>query len=304
MSIQTTRPVVVGTDGSPEANAAVELGAWESDRRGVPLRLVHGYAVSMPYASMAIGLYPSDIGYPIEQGRAMLTEAVERVHAVYPRLTVDTAIATGSPAGALVEESRRAALVIVGSRGHGGFAGLLLGSVSAQLAAHSHSPLIVVRPSAEGEHNVTGAPPHLPVVVGVDGLPDSEGALAFGFDEAALRGVPLVALYAWWMLPWTNLGPVDLRHYDLVEAGEEARRMLAEAVAGWSDKYPDVRVELRPSHDMNPTLALLDASERAGLLVVSRHGGNALTRLVLGSVGDALVRQAPCPVAVVPEARH
>jgi nucleotide-binding universal stress UspA family protein len=81
----------------------------------------------------------------------------------------------------------------------------------------------------------------------------------------------------------------------------DARRLLAEAVSGWQSQYPDVKVELRPAQAINPTLALLEESEHAGLLVVSRHGGNALTRLLLGSIGDTAVRKASCPVAVVPE---
>jgi nucleotide-binding universal stress UspA family protein len=290
MSAHQVRPVVAGTDGSVQAGAAVDLAAWEAARRGSPLRIVHGYQVPVPYTTM--GFAPVQLEYPMPATRTMLTETVARVRRDYPTLLVEPALIAGSPAGTLVEESREASLVVVGSRGLGGFAGLLAGSVSTQLAAHAQAPLIVVRGDARRDR---------PVVVGVDGTPGGDAAVAFAFDEAAARGVLLIALYAWWTLPWSNLGPIDLRHYELDEAREEARRMLAEAVAGWVEKYPDVIVEQRAAHDLNPALALEDAADAAGLLVVSRHGGNALTRLLLGSIGDALVRHAPCPVALIPE---
>jgi hypothetical protein len=108
-----------------------------------------------------------------------------------------------------------AALVVVGSRGLGGFAGLMLGSVGAQLAAHSQAPVIVIRPPDE-KGNLGVGPPHRPVLVGIDGVPDSDAALAFAFDQASARDVALQALYAWWMVEPSNLGPTDTRHYDLL----------------------------------------------------------------------------------------
>jgi nucleotide-binding universal stress UspA family protein len=200
----------------------------------------------------------------------------------------------------VIDASAEASLVVVGSRGLGGFTGLMLGSVGSQLAAHSKSPVIVVRPPGDpGDMGV--GPGRAPVVVGVDGIPESEAALDFAFDQAAARGVTLRAMYAWWMLSISALGPTDRMHYDTMQAEDEARRLLAEATAGWRGKYPDVELELVPTHALNPIVAVLDLSQDAGLLVVSRHGGNALTRLLLGSVGDVAVREASCPVAVVPE---
>ena len=283
------KPVVVGLDGSASAHAAFAHGAWEANRRGVPLRLVHA---QLP----TYGLDPVDRRH----GHAVLAECELKAHMAFPRLTVSASLVSGSPAGALVDESRDAALVVVGSRGLGGFEGLLLGSVGTQLAAHSRCPVIVIRPTGE-PGNLGVGPPRRPVVIGVDGVPESESALAFAFDQASARGVPLIALYAWWMLPVANLGPTNRRHYDLSEAEDEAHRMLSEAAAGWRDKYPEVETQLVAAHSINPTVALLAAGRDAGLLVVSRHGGNTLTRLLIGSVGDSVVRQAACPVAVVPE---
>jgi nucleotide-binding universal stress UspA family protein len=290
-------PVVVGTDGSVEGQAALMRGAWEANRAGLPLRLVHAYVASVPYPALGLTAYPVEVTYPRDEAQKMLTLAAEQVGDMYPSLSIDTDLIAGSPGGVLVDESRHASLLVVGSRGYGGFEGLLLGSVTAALAAHSRAPLIVVRP---GGDESTGRPPGGPVVVGVDGLPESTPVLRFGFEQAAARGVPLIAVYVWWLLPPTNLGPTSMRHYDEAEAAEEARRMLAEALAGWSDEYPQVSIWARPTHDLNPLLALLDASAEAGLAVVGRHGGNTVNRLVLGSIGDALVRRATCAVAVVP----
>jgi nucleotide-binding universal stress UspA family protein len=115
-----------------------------------------------------------------------------------------------------------------------------------------------------------------------------------------MRGAPLVALNCWWQLPRKNLGPVYPGTYDDLErATAEARRLLAEAVAGWSADYPDVVLEQRPVHEMNTSIALINASREAGLVVVGSRGRGGFVGLLLGSVGRDLVGNAHCPVAVV-----
>jgi nucleotide-binding universal stress UspA family protein len=289
------RAVVVGVDGSEAAYSAFAHGAWEAHRRGCVLRLVYAIHVPPPYVA---GIDLVEVGR--KPGVDLLAEYQARAHAAFPELRMDCDVVVESPGGALVAASADAQLLVVGSRGLGGFAGLLLGSVGTQLAAHSLAPVIVMR-RPEEQANLGVGPTHAPVVVGVDGIPDSAAALGFAFDEASARGAPLIATYAWWMLPPTNLGPTSTRHYDLAEAEDEAHRMLAEAVAGWGQQYPDVAVTLRPEHSLNPVVSLLDLSRTAGLLVVGRHGGNALSRLLFASASDIAVREAQCPVAVVPE---
>jgi nucleotide-binding universal stress UspA family protein len=294
------RAVVVGVDGSDAAQAALAHGAWEAHRRGAVLRLVHSHGVVAPYGVIGFAPDPSELTRAAKAGAELLADYEVRAQVAFPELDIECEVVADSPGGALVAASARAELVVVGSRGLGGFAGLLLGSVGTQLAAHSRCPVIVVRPPDDKGALGVG-PAHRPVVVGIDGVSDGTSALTFAFDEASARGVPLLALYAWWMLPPSDVGPMAPRHYDLTSAGDEARRLLAEATAGWRENYPDVEVSLVPAHSMNPTVALLELSQDAGLLVVSRHGGNALTRLLFGSVGDIAVREAACPVAVVPE---
>jgi nucleotide-binding universal stress UspA family protein len=299
MNTSERRAVVVGVDGSDGAQSAFAHAAWEAHRRGVTLRLVHGQSVLAPFSVMGFAPDPAELTRAAKASAQMLTDYQVQAKVAFPELDVDWEVISDSPGGALVSASANADLVVVGSRGLGGFAGLMLGSVGAQLAAHSQAPVIVMRPPDE-KGNLGVGPAHHPVVVGIDGIPDSEAALAFAFDEASARGVPLLVMYAWWILPPANLGPMAPRNYDLVAAEEEARRMLSEATAGWQERYPEVQVTLVPAHSMNPIVALLELSRDAGLLVVSRHGGNALTRLLLASIGDTAVREASCPVAVVP----
>jgi nucleotide-binding universal stress UspA family protein len=287
--------VVVGVDGSESSYAAFVHGAWEARVRGLPLTLVH--CQDIPSGLVALSL-AADLNSAAEAAAQQLADLSEQARVAFPGLEVDTFTATGPAAATLVRVSQDADLMVVGSRGLGGFRGLLLGSVSAQLSAHSVAPLIVIRPDAGGAARELGSPPpSRPVVVGVDGAAEGEAAIAFAFAQAAARGVPVVVLYAWWMLPVTKM-PADP---DLAAAHERARQFLVEATAQTREAYPGLDVELRPARALNPVLALLDASADAGLLVVSRHGGNALSRLLFSSVGDTAVREAACPVAVVPE---
>lgn len=292
--IDRKRTVVVGVDGSDSAQGAFAHGAWEAHRRGGVLRLVYVAHVPPRYVT-GVDLSAADRA----AGADLLAEYAQRGQAAFPGLRVETEVVSGSPGAVLVRASRDAALVVVGSRGLGGFAGLLLGSVGTQLAAHSAAPVIVMRPPND-RGTLGSAPSPAPVVVGVDGIPESTAALGFAFEEASARQAGLVATYAWWMLPPSALGPDSPRQYDLGEAEEAARRMLAEAVAGWRDQYPDVEVTLRPERALNPVVGLLEQSRTAGLLVVSRHGGTTLSRLLFASISDIAVREAHCPVAVVP----
>jgi nucleotide-binding universal stress UspA family protein len=297
------RPVVAGVDGSSTSVAAAAHAAWQARRRELPLHIVacHG-----PGAAAKA------------QAQALVDEMVDRALVTAPDLDVSGQTVAGRAAPTLTALSADAALLVVGARGRGGFAGLLLGSVSTHLAAHSACPVIVIRPEGGPVDPYTtadltvvelsAAPPPWPVVVGIDGSPQSAAAVDFAMDEAAARGAPLVALSAWWMPPVSRLGPVGARPprkpeppTDAPTVEQDVRRMLTEATAEARARHPEVTVDLRPTKAPNPAVALLDASTDAGLLVVSRHDVNVLTRRLFSSVGDTAVREAPCPAAVVPE---
>jgi nucleotide-binding universal stress UspA family protein len=276
-------PVVVGVDGSPDAGAAAEYGAWEADHRGLPLRLVHALQPPIMYGTSVVAAY--DTGEPLTDAQAVLREAAEQVRGRYPDLEVATVITAGTPASVLVDESRTAALVVVGSRGLGRFEQLLAGSVSAQVAMHAHAPVVVLRPPARDEQPSAGSG----VVVGVDGSTGSAAALAFAFEEAAARGTGLVAVYAW----------AVTERRDAAEAQHEADRMLAEAMAGWQEKYPEVTVVRRAVPSASPLATLIEEGAHAQLVVVGPRGRGGFASLLLGSVSDGLVRHAHRPVAVV-----
>ncbi len=281
--------VVVGIDGSANAEAAAAYGAWEARRRHRPLRLVHGL-VPVPQFGVAPTL-PSVTEALVSRARSLVAQAGEKVHGRDPELPVTTAVIAGSPAGVLLDEASRADLVVVGSRGTGGFASLLVGSVAAQVATHAPVPVVVVRDSA-------AVPEPGPVVVGVDGSAGSAAALELAFDEAAARGSDLVAVYAWGVPPGGNLGPIMPGQYDAEQAREEGGRLLAEALAGWSDKYPGTPVHRRAIHSFNPLKTILEESESASLIVVGARSHGGFLGLLLGSVADGLLRNSPRSLAI------
>ena len=286
-------PVVVGVDGSETALHAVRWGAREAARRHAPLRLVHVCHLVPVRHPRQVSPPPEYHAAVLDQGRHWLTEATEVARRVAPDLLPVTDLRDGSTADVLVGESRTAQLVVIGSRGLGGFAALLVGSVPVALSAHAHCPVVVVRaPGADGARQADG-----PVVVGVDGSELSDAAVTLAFDTAAGHGVPLVAVHTWQDTPmtgaWTALpGTVD---WDWLQAEEE--KQLVERLVTWREKFP--QVEVRPVVERGrPETALLAHAAGAQLLVVGSRGRGALTGLGLGSVSQSLVHHAECPVAV------
>jgi nucleotide-binding universal stress UspA family protein len=292
--MSTTRPrsapVVVGVDGSESGLAAVDVAAAQASLRGCPLTVVHAFM--WPY--FQVPLDPSPWGPPEgglrHEAERILAEAGERARAAAPGVLVREELITGAPAAVLRDCSRDAGLVVVGDRGLGGFTGLLVGSVAVALAAHSDCPIMVARGSTD---------PTMPVLLGADGSPSSDSAVGFAFEQASLRGVPLMAMHVW--ANPTAVGPGDMLPlvYDVDEVQAEETRILAEALAGWSGRYPDVVVERAVRHGWVRT-ALIEASARAQLVVVGTRGRGGFVGLLLGSVSQAVLHHAACPVAVVP----
>nr|WP_308186346.1 universal stress protein [Streptomyces sp. MNU76] len=286
------RPVVVGVDGSPSALAAVEAAAQEARMRGAKLHVVHAFvwpAMHVPPGGSPLGPPAGGVREGIEH---LLAEAVERALATAPGVVADQAVITGEAVTALEAQSRTAQLMVVGHRGSGGFAGLLLGSTSVHLAAHSHCPVTVVRDRMADDG---------PVLVAVDGTPQNRGAIACAFEEASLRGANLVALHVWGT--WSDHG--DTRPEDLVnltgdvetlQAHEE--RLLDEALSGHREEHPEVTAHVRVVRGRTPP-TLIEASRDAQLIVVGARGRGGLTGLLLGSVSQTVLHHAHCPVTVV-----
>jgi nucleotide-binding universal stress UspA family protein len=293
MSDTLTGAVIAGVDGSSESWAAVRYAAWEAQRRGRSLALVHGYFERLPYAAFGWAPYQPVVADLLTDSRAMLTDTAKRIGEEYPDLFVHTHLSAGGGSGVLVQASRRAGLIVVGARGHGGFAGLSIGSVAAQTAAHASCPVMVIRGPEPDMAEVGG-----PVVVGIDGSPHDDAVLAFAFEEAALRGAPVVGIHVWWFPHDGALEPEGYR-YDSAALEDEAARVVSQAMAGWAQRYPDITVVHRPTRGLNPSAELIDESATAGLVVVGCRGRGGFASLLLGSVGRDLIGHAQAPVAVV-----
>ena len=277
------RPVVVGVDGSASAYRAVEWAVGEAHRRGVGLRLVRAFSwTTADHPTGWVARYRDEM---LDVSRRQVARAVRIAADTRPDVEAESQVAIGAPIEVLSSEARRAQLLVLGDRGLGEVAGLVLGSVAVSLAARGACPVVVVRGERAGADG--------PVVVGVDGSPVSEAALAFAFDAAAARGVDLVAVHAW------SPTAIDEELASLVEWDASAESaVLAERLAGSGQKYPQVEVRRTVVRD-GAVRALVTASAGAQLVVVGSRGRGNAAGLLLGSVSHGVLHGAHCPVAVV-----
>jgi nucleotide-binding universal stress UspA family protein len=290
MAGQAGAAVLAGIDGSREADAALDYAAWEARSRHRPLRLVYGFVPTRNYGPAVAGAEDLPAG-----AKDLVRGAAAEVRRRYPEMDVTAAVAPGSPAGVLIEESADAGLVVVGSRGLGRFVGLLAGSVSSQVATYARVPVIVVR-SSGWVPSGDGGPAD--VVVGVDGSSGATAAVGFAFEEAVARGGDLIVVYAWQELPDDNLDAGG-RRPELNEARAEADRLLSESLAGWQTKYPDLTVQRRVVHSYHAVPTLIDEAREAALIVVGARGRGGFPGLRLGSVAAGLIHHARQPIAIV-----
>jgi nucleotide-binding universal stress UspA family protein len=275
-------PVVVGVDGSRSALDAVRWAAEEAGRRHRPLRLVHA---EPPLPVDAVDLADRLRTEVHNQAWQWLHQAADIARDSDPDVEIDLRLTVDDPATMLVGLSESAYEVVLGSRGYGGFTGLLAGSTALAVTTHARCPVVVVR-GAEGRRG--------PVVVGVDGSLASERAVEWAFDEAALCGADLIAVHVW----HPRVSGLALADADRLELVAEHHRFLAQRLAGWQEKYPDVHVD-RVVAEGHVAQRLIDHAETARLLVVGSRGRGGFTGLLLGSTSQALLHHAPCPVLVV-----
>lgn len=294
MAAQSTDRIVVGVDGSAASDAAIRWAAREAVMRHVALKLLHVMTPGFPVGGMAYAeAAPIPTNYSEVQkdaGRRVL-ESARRIaqEAVAPgeHLQSDGELVSALPVPTLLDQTKDARLIVVGCRGQGAWRRGLLGSVSTGLIHHAHCPVAVI-------HDATEAPAgnQEPVVVGIDGSPASEVATAIAFDEASWRGTDLVAIHA-----WIDSDPTDVPRAVWPRFRSTAQETLAERLAGWSDRYPDVVVHRRVVFDQ-PARHLLEAAESAQLLVVGSHGRGGFAGMLLGSVGNTIVHAVHTPVIV------
>lgn len=287
--------IVVGVDGSPEALRAVRWAAAEAGRRHATLRLVTAYSLTDDHVVGLPGLGYRDRELLMERARAHLAVATAAATEACAGLTVQSDVVAGYPDGVLAVEARHAELLVVGDRGFGRVTSLIAGSVAVTLAASADCPVVVVH-ERETEDPARSPVERLPVLVGVDGTPLSEAAIAFAFEAAAARGVDLIAMHTWSARITEDPVLDAITDWSAVETQE--RELLAERLAGWSEKYPDVAVRQRVTRG-RPAHALLSEAGEAQLVVVGSRGHGEFAGLVLDSVSNQLVHRAPCPVVVV-----
>lgn len=270
--------VVVGIDGSRAAELAAGWAAIDVRERERPVHLVFALGGVAPVLP---GAYPMQCYYEGIDGNARerLDAAAEVVRAAAPRTAVTTAVTNQPPVPALLDLSRQACEIVLGSAGTGGFSGMLLGSVSVNVAARAHCPVVIVR----GDSDATG-----PVVAAVDGSPASDAALTAAFEQAARGRVPLIAAHA--QEPGHRAGSGTV--------GAAEHQDLADHVARWQRRYPEVDCRWIAER-AEPRDLLVSYSRQARLVVVGSRGRGGFRGLLLGSTSQALLHHAECPVMVV-----
>ncbi|HEV2635691.1 MAG TPA: universal stress protein [Actinocrinis sp.] len=282
---QTAGRIVVGVDFSENAVRAADWAAREAADRGLELHVVH--ALDLPGA---MGELTEPAGYVKAghvAGENLLGKIVAVIREKDPGLTVTSEVSELDAAQTLVQLSRNAQLIVTGTRGHGGFAGMLLGSVSLKLAAHAHCPAVVVRGEQAGE-------PLNEIVLGVES-DQAEAPIRFAFETAAKLGATLTAVRAWW--PQTGYG--GYYFVEDLEGREEAEKAdMADLLKAVRADYPEVTVTTATVRG-NAVPMLIGASQGTRLLVVGSHHHHGPLS-VGGYVVQGLLAHSPTPVAVVP----
>jgi nucleotide-binding universal stress UspA family protein len=267
-------PVLVGYDGSDAARGAVLTAAGAALLRGRQLHIVH-----------VVEQDAHD-----SRGTAVLTEGLDVARPVLSATQVRAQLLAGRAAEVLLELAGDAELVVLG-RGRAAHVAGSVGSVALRVVSHAPGPVVVVPDSA------SAGPSAGVIVVGVDGVEDSEAALATAFAEADRRGAPVTAVHAWEYPQAASSGEVLPLVYDREWLADDERRILVEALRPFREKFPHVSVTERVVEGTAAT-ALVDASSDAQLVVVGTRGRSPVRAVFLGSVARAAIRGAHCPVLV------
>jgi nucleotide-binding universal stress UspA family protein len=298
---------VAAVDGSATDAAVLRWALDDASRHRRSLRVLH---VNV-WPARALALRPAWAVPPDEASdllaHRILDTAVDRARQLAADLAderrggavpVTGELVTGLAADVLVGRTAAAGMVALGIGGTGKGGGMRedlgLGSTALQIARHAAGPVTVVRDTATvGVPTAAGR-----VVVGVDGSPRSQSALAAGFEEASLRRAELLAVHAWHSSVLDAPAMTTAEPPTPEELTAEQQRILSEAMVGWQEKYPDVSVSTRIAH-AHAAVALIEATAAADLLVVSSRGGGGFRELLLGSVTRAVLHRARCTVMVI-----
>ncbi|MGH4023828.1 MAG: universal stress protein [Pseudonocardiaceae bacterium] len=290
-------PVIAGVDGSPQALDAARWAGAEARSLDRALHVLHASVWSMVSHPVPPVIPAGHRQAMLEKAQRWVHEAANAARAAAPGVEVIERLVVGEPAAVLIGESRHAQEVVVASRGLDGPVAELLGSTALQVAQHAGCPVVVVRHRALGDPGALGDPDG-PVLVGVDGSAGSDGALEFAFEHAARWTSPLVALHSWSDIRISDQDGTIWRTLNWATVATDEQRLLAERLAGWQDKYPEVEVRLVVAQD-RPVHRLIEAAEGARLLVVGSRGRGGVPGMLLGSTSQTLLYVSPCPIVIV-----
>jgi nucleotide-binding universal stress UspA family protein len=290
MNAPETGPVVVGVDGTPGSAGALRYAVAEAVRRAAPLRLVHVLPVAAPVwpgvpMSGVAGTELRDVATSI------LESVVSEVHELAPGIEVTTRLSAGSRSAAVVDASQDAQLVVVGRETQHGVDRILVGAVTAAVAAHAHCDVAVVPSFWTGEH------PRGRVVAAMKSRANAHAILGDAFAEAQARGASLTVVTAW-ELPDPYLDRIEVRTHAR-DWEEEGRRVIEDVLDTWRAAFPDVKVDVRVQHGRTAEV-LLAASRDSDVLLLSRRHHAVPPYGHLGGVAHAILRVSDVPVVVVP----
>ncbi|MFD0373805.1 universal stress protein [Streptomyces sp. NPDC127112] len=284
--------VTVGLDGSPESLAAARWAADEADRRRLTLRLLHAWPMLAPE--------PTRIPSEIDQNywaKKLVHKARAELQATHPGLPIVGELVADDAQDALLRAASESEMTVLGSRGLELVESYFLGDISTPVVARAERPVVLVRAEARSDRPPAPGPPG-GVVVALKLRGPCDDLLAFAFETAAARGAPLRAVHGE-SLPVHAYTPWGVDHEVTEEIKQEARKRLNLALHPWREKFPHLDVADSIALE-SPARALARAAEGAGLLVVGRRKHRPPLAPRLGSVAQAAIHHARCPVAVVP----
>lgn len=288
--------IVVGVDGSAASSAALRWALDEARLRGAQVEALHAFAYpEVSTTSQAMHLIETDFASFRAAGTEIVEKALSEAGMAAERVEVKRSVVEGPPAPALLEAAKEADLLVAGSRGHGGFAGLLLGSVSEQLAHHAPCPVVIVRQPGKEKSMTTST--SAPIVVGVDGSDHADRALVWALDEAELRAAKLHVVTAWHVPAMVYGGP----GFVVSPSADASFRAAAKDVAETAvEKARDAGVDAETSVQQGQAAdVLIETAANADLLIVGSRGHGGFVGLLLGSVSSQCAHHAPCPLVIV-----
>ena len=277
--------ILVGVDASPHAARAVVWATREAAARGLPLHLVN--AIDLPMRGPGALIPPEYIAAGRANSKLMLDQVADEVRRLDPTLPVTTETSDFGAAETLVMLGGDGDLIVTGTRGHGGFAGLLVGSVSLRTAAHARCPTIVVRGTPDDG-------PREEIVLGVE-RDEDQAPIRFAFASCERLGAELIVMRAW--LP----APTYAGHFLTDEPATDAEQLddVEKLIDSVRTEHPDVRVTLRTARG-NAVPSLIYTARHARMIVIGAHRRRAPLSVGAGYVVQGLLSHADTPVAVIP----